>query len=274
MISPEPIYSHRVYVDFSGDLGNPKVEGSSKTVCIAWVLSSEEDREHNEKVLMDIKKSVGCGPEDEVQYQSLRRHPEKDQALAQLANLKIGVAVVVALKENIRDTNLSGRARAILINSFPWACVAAHLSESTPESVQVCAQLIFDQVAWSDFREELVTDLVRDYKPIVSPDDCIKFLDSPSAPLLQLADIIAGMCQDYIESIDRSDLIPCQVCWAKGWPSHHKRCRKGNLRQNRLLKTMYPMLLKTPEGKVGERGLISRPPEAKDRFMFVDCIKW
>jgi hypothetical protein len=266
MISPKAIYTHRVYVDFSGDFGDPRVAGSSKTVCIAWVLTSEEDRKHNEKVLMDIKKSIGCKRENEIKYRSLRRHTKKDQALAQLANLKIGAVIVTVLKDVKASEKLTSREIAIAIHGFPWNRINRHLSEITPvnEVPNLCTQLVFDQVGWSHFKGDLINEFTKDSNVFkVSPDECIKFLDSKRTPLLQVADIIAGMCRDYIESIDRSDLIPCQVCWAKGWSSHPGRCRKGNLRRNVLLKTKYPMLLKDKDGRVFEMGLISRPPEAK-----------
>ncbi len=269
-------FTHRVYVDFSGDLGDPKVAGSSKTVCIAWVLTSEEDRKHNEKVLMDIKKSIGCKPEAEIKYRSLRRHPKRDQALAQLTNLKVGVVLVTVFKGVTASKTLTSREIAIEIHGFPWDRINKHLSETVlpDEQPNICVQLVFDQVGWINFKEELVSKFEQEVIFRVPPDESIKFLDSKRTPLLQLADIIAGMGRDYVENIDSSDLRFCQVCWAKGRAYPHQHCRKGNLRRNKLLDTLYLMLLKDPHGKVFERGLISRPPELSQRFWFIDCVSW
>ena len=98
-----PEYTHRIFVDFSGDDGDPSKHGASKVICIAWVLSSEADLTHNKTVILKIKKLIGCKPKDELKYSTLSRHQKKRQALTLLSELKISVVVVPVIKEYIKE---------------------------------------------------------------------------------------------------------------------------------------------------------------------------
>lgn len=285
MKSRQPIpntqaFTHRIYVDFSGDTGDPQKKGASKVLCIAWVLTAEEDRRHNEDIVFKMKRIIGCKPENEIKYRSIRRHPRKHEVLKYLEQLKIGAVIVPVLKERVHEAELrdpTTRKLAILLHHFPLQRIFAHLEETTPEDElsRLLMQLVFDQVAWSGFREEIVQRLQDEHNIDwrVSPKESVKFLDSKRYPLLQIADLIAGLGLEYMESVQGIQLLPCQLCWSKGEAQHHRGCPKKAIGNATLMKVLYSLLLKKDD-KAFERGFIARPPTISYQYWFVDCITW
>lgn len=274
-------FTHRIYVDFSGDTGDPQTEGASKVICIAWVLTTEEDRRYNEIIVLEMKRVIGCKPEDEIKYRSIRRHPRKQEALAYLDQAKVALVIVPVLKERVREERLrdpTTQELAILLHHFPLDRIFDYVEETTPsdELSEVLLQLVFDQVSWSGFREEIVHRLQTEHKIAwrVPTEQCVKFLDSKRYPMLQLADLLAGLGREYIESVDRTQLLPCQLCWSKGKPLYHRGCKKKPIGNGHLMKLLYSLLIKERDGKAFERGFIARPPTIAYQYWFVDCIPW
>lgn len=274
-------FTHRIYVDFSGDTGDPQTEGASKVICIAWVLTTEEDRQYNESIVLKMKRVIGCKPENEIKYRSIRRHPHKHEVLKHLEQVKAGTVIVPVLKERVREEQLrdpTTKELAILLHHFPLNRMFNHLEETTPEDElsRVVIQLVFDQVSWSGFREEIVHRLEKEHNVVwrISPKESLKFLDSKRNLMLQLADLIAGLGREYIESVDSTQLLPCQLCWSKEKPLYHRGCKKKPIGNGHLMKLLYPLLIKKRDGKAFERGFIARPPTIAYQYWFVDCIPW
>lgn len=248
-------------------------------VCIAWVLTAEEDRWHNEGMVLEMKRLIGCKQEDELKYRSLRRHPRKCEALTCLEQAKVGVVIVPVLKERVREAELrdpTTKELAILLHHFPLQRIFDHLGETSPEDEipRLLVQLVFDQVSWSGFREEIVRRLQQEgYIMRVAPEECVRFHNSKKSLMLQLADIIAGLAREYMDSLEGVQLPPCQLCWVKGKPIYPRRCRKKPVGNTTLLKVLRPLLLEK-NGAVWERGFVVRPPAVRYYYWFIDCIPW
>jgi len=275
-----PPFTHRIYVDFSGDMGDPNKEGASKVVCIAWVLTAEADRWHNEGMVLEMKRAIGCKPEHELKYRTLRRHPKKYEALAYLKQAKVGAVIVPVLKERLRDAELrdpTTKALAILLHHFPLKTVFDHLMETIPgdEWPRVLVQLVFDQVGWARFREDVVHRLEEEHDIVwrVSPEESVRFHDSKKNLMLQLADVIAGLARDYMESLETVKLPPCSICWVRQKQMRPRGCELKPLGDARLMNVLHSLLLER-NGAVWERGFLVRPPAVRYEYWFVDCITW
>lgn len=267
-------FTHRVYVDFSGDDGDPRTPGASRCVCIAWVASAESNLYHNKGVVLQIKKVIGCRATDNLRYKSLRRHRLKKEALNLLTQLKVSAVVVPVLKERITDEELRNpRTKKLvdLIHYFPLSSLLNHITETYPD---IYFQLIFDQVGWrgceEDIQNSFKQDTELDWKR--ARPDWLRFTKSGSNLMLQLADIIAGLGREYVEDLQTRKLPPCLVCWLKGtYDCSYKRNRK-KVGKTSLLRILYPLLIRNESGKVWERGFVVRPPGVHRDYLFVDCL--
>jgi len=273
-------FTHRIYVDFSGDMGDPRKEGASKVVCIAWVLTAEQDRWHNEGMVLEMKRAIGCRPEDELKYRSLRRHPRKHEALACLEAAKAGVVVVPVLKQRVREEELrdpTTKKLAVLLHHFPLATMFEHLVETVPQEHQpgLVVQLVFDQVGWGGFRDQIVQRLEEEHHIVwrVPSEQSVRFENSRRSLMLQLADVVAGLAREYVEGLEGIRLPPCQVCWVKGKRIRPRGCDMRPIGDAILMKMMRPLLLEK-DGDVWERGFLVRPPAVKYEYCFVDCLPW
>ncbi|OGO02739.1 MAG: hypothetical protein A2Y72_04145 [Chloroflexi bacterium RBG_13_53_26] len=225
-------FTHRIFSDFSGDDGDPRTPGASPTICIAWVISAEEDIRHNRGVVLAMKKTIGCRPDAELKYGSFRRHRRKSEALDLLSKAKIEVIIAPVL-------------------------------------------LVFDEIGWVGCRDAVRTALEQDKKLDLKSarPDWLLFTKSGGNLMLQLADVIAGLGREYVESLLDVPLPPCRVCWIKG-----KRTTCSNLRhrqtvgQAKLMHTLRPLLLKNDAGECWEQGFYIRPPGTEREYLFVDCL--
>ncbi len=275
-----PGFTHRVYVDFSGDMGDPRTEGTTKTVCIAWVLTAEGDRWHNEGMVGEMKRVIGCKQGDELKYRSLRRHPRKDEALRCLKEARAGAVVVPVLKERLREEELrdpSTRKLALLLHHFPLDVIFRHLGETVAqeELPGLLLQLVFDQVTWADFRQQVVRRLEEEHHVVwsIPPAESVRFENSRRSLMLQLADVIAGLAREYVEGLEGIRLPPCQFCWVKGKPMRPRACTMKPVGSAKLMNVLRPLLL-DKNGDVWERGFLVRPPAVRYEYWFVDCVPW
>ncbi len=267
-------FTHRIYVDFSGDDGDPRTPGASRCICIAWVASAENDLYHNEGIVLQIKKVIGCRANAELKYKSLRRHRLKREALDLLTQLKISAVVVPVLKERITDEELRNpRTKKLvdLIHYFPLSGLINHIEQTYPDSY---FQLVFDQVGWrgceEDIRNSFKQDAGLDWER--ARPDWLLFAKSGSKLMLQLADIIAGLAREYVEDLLSRKLPPCVVCWLKRtYDCSYKRNRK-KVGKASLMQILYPLLIQNESGKVWEKGFVVRPPAVVRDFLFVDCL--
>jgi hypothetical protein len=267
-------FTHRIYVDFSGDDGDPRTLGASRCLCIAWVASAESDLYHNNGVVLQIKKVIGCGTGDNLRYKSLRRHRLKKEALGLLTQLKISAVVVPVLKERITEEELKNpRTKKLvdLIHSFPLSRLLNHITQTSPD---IYFQLIFDQVGWrgceEDIRSSFRQDTELDWER--ARPDWLLFTKSGSNLMLQLTDIIAGLGREYIEDLQTRKLPSCVVCWLKGtYDCSYKRKRK-QVGKTSLMQILCPLLIRDESGKVWEKGFVVRPPAVSRDYLFIDCL--
>jgi len=90
--------------------------------------------------------------------------------------------------------------------------------------------------------------------------------------MLQLADVIAGLGREYIEGLQGRKLPSCIVCWLKGNRDCSYKRAKKTVGQAKLMRILYPLLIKNDVGKVWETGFVVRPPGVERDYLFVDCL--
>jgi len=267
-------FTHRIYVDFSGDDGDPRTPGASRCICIAWVASTEGNLYYNKGVVLQIKKVIGCRASDNLRYTSLRRHRLKNKALSLLTQLKVSVVVIPVLKERIKEEGLKNpRSKRLidLIHYFPLSRLINHISQTYPD---IYFQLVFDQVGWrgckGDIENSFKQDTELDWGRARS--DWLLFAKSGNNLMLQLADIVAGLAREYVEDLQSRRLPPCIVCWLKGtYDCSYKRNRR-KVSKTSLMQVLYPLLIRNELNKVWERGFVMRPPGVEKDYLFVDCL--
>ncbi len=263
-------FTHRIFIDFSGDDGDPRTPGSSRYICIAWVLSKEEDIYYNQGIALAIKKIIGTRKDAELKYTSLKRHRHKSAALNILAQAKIQVLLAPILKERLTDEELKNPRTKRLINLIHDFPLSRFLDEFDKDTSDVYFQLVFDEVGWAGCQEEIAR-LFRQ-KPrldlINARTDWLRFAKSGGNLMLQIADLIAGLGYEYMSGLQETRLPPCQVCWLKG----RSRCRSLPNNNKNLLNVVYPWLLKNNNGIAWEYGFVVRPPGTCRDYMFVDCL--
>ncbi len=267
-------FTHRIYVDFSGDDGDPRTAGASRCICIAWVASTEDDLYHNEGIVLQIKKVIGCQANAELKYKSLRRHKLKKQALDLLSQLKISAVVVPVLKERLTEEELRNpRTKKLvdLIHSFPLSRLLDYVTQRHPD---IYFQLVFDQVGWRGCEE----DIRNSFRKNTQLDwekarlDWLLFAKSGNKLMLQLADIIAGLAREYVEDLQSRKLPPCIVCWLKQTYDCSYKRNKKKVGKASLMQVVYPLLIKDESSKVWERGFVTRPPGVIKDYLFIDCL--
>jgi hypothetical protein len=266
-------YTHKLYVDFSGDDGDPSTPGANKSMCIAWILSAIGDIRYNQGIVLQMKKVIGCRPNAELKYTSLKRHAKKMEALQLLSKTKIRVVLVPVLKTRIKEEELrSPRTKMLVavIHYFPFIRFGKYLNIAEDK---LC-QLVFDEFSWVSCREEIIK-LFKNTPQIiwkVPIEECLRFVKSTSNLMLQLADVVAGLGHEYIESLYEVRLPSCAICVVKGKPERPCRykLKEKTLPNDHLMRLLYPLLLK--EDEVWENGFVVRPPGASIEYKFIDCI--
>jgi hypothetical protein len=227
-----------------------------------------------------MKRVIGCKQEDELKYRSLRRHPRKHEALACLKQARVGVAVVPVLKERVREEELrdpSTRKLALLLHHFPLEVIFQHLGETVAQDEwpRLLLQLVFDQVTWAGFRQQVVRRLEEEHHVVwrIPPEESVKFGNSKKSLMLQLADVVAGLTREYIEGLEGVRLPPCRVCWVNEKRMRPRGCAMRPVGNARLMNVLRPLLL-DKNGDVWERGFVVRPPAVRYEYWFVDCVPW
>jgi len=267
-------FTHRIYVDFSGDDGDPRKAGASKCICIAWVMSSESDISYNENIVLQIKKLISCKPDAELKYKSLRRHRRKKDALALLCHLKVKAVVVSVLKPRIAEEELRDpRTKRLvnLIHYFPLSRLLDYIGGTHPD---LYFQLVFDQVGWRGCQDNILDSFKQDTELDWSQarPDWLLFTKSGGKLMLQLADIIAGLTREYIETLQGQKLPPCLACWLKGKHGCSYKRKGKAVGQAKLMRILYPLLIRDKEGEAWETGFVVRPPGADRDYLFIDCL--
>jgi len=278
MVSPtEPkSFTHSIFVDFSGDDGDPSKPNSSKVISMAWVLSSSQDIWHNEGIVLEMKKLIGCRPNDEIKYRSLRRHPKKTDALAMLAYSKVQILILLVLKERVKETAFRDPKTKRLVDYIHYFPIRRFFDAGAlPPYPESWFQLVFDEIGWAGCQDEIRRFYSEDENIIWDADKDTKSLlfgKSGAMLMLQLADIFAGMMREYVEKLDNRDLPPCHVCHIKkirdcSYKRKHLRPGKAE-----LMNILYPLLITNSNGVTIDTGFMVRPPEVQYNYLFVDCL--
>ena len=275
LTEPKP-FTHKVFVDFSGDDGDPSKPGSSKVISMAWVLSSVQDIQHNGGIVLQMKKLIGCKPKDEIKYRSIRRHAKKMEVLTILRKARVQLLILLVLKERVKDDSFRDPKTKRLVDYIHYFPISRFFTTKTlPPYPESWFQLIFDEVGWAGCQNEIRRFYSSDKDIIWDADKdpgSILFGKSGAILLLQLADIFAGMMREYIEQLENRNLPPCQVC-------HIKRVRDCSYKRTHLtvgraelMNIIYPLLISHTNGIKIDVGLMVRPPEVQYRFLFIDCL--
>lgn len=278
MVSPaEPKpFTHSIFVDFSGDDGDPSKPNSSKTISMAWVLSSSQDIWYNEGIVLKMKKLIGCHRDDEIKYRSLRRNTKKMDALAMLAQSRVQILILVVLKERVKETTFRDPKTKRLVDYIHYFPISRFFKSGTlrpyPES---WFQLVFDEVGWAGCQDAIRRFYTKDEDIIWDADKDPKSLlfgKSGAMLMLQLADIFAGMAREYVEELDSRSLPPCHVC-------HIKKIRDCSYRRKHLrpgkaelMNILYPLLITGGNSMAIDTGFMVRPPDMQRNYLFVDCL--
>lgn len=266
-------FTHRIYVDFSGDDGDPRTPGASRCMAIAWVLSAEDDLYHNQSVVLGIKKLIGCRAGDELKYRSLRHHKKKNEALSMLSQLRVKAVLAPVVKERIGDEELKNpRTKKLvnLIHDFPLNRILDYFDR---ECQDVYFQLVFDEVGWAGCQIEIERSFSKyklDYDS--ARPDWLLFGKSGAILMLQLADIFAGLAHEYVEHVLSIKRPPCSVCWVRETRDCSYKRQKKKLGKASLIEAVYPLLLRLEDGQLWDVGFIPRPPAVRPEFLFVECL--
>ena len=273
-------FTHRIYVDFSGDDGDPRISGASKIISMAWVLTAEADIWHNEGIVLKMKNLVRCRKTDELKYRTIRRHREKKQVLELLKQAKVQLVAVTILKEDLRQDELrKPRTKKLidLIHHFP----VNRFFSVLPPYPESWFQLVFDEIGWAGCEDEIRHSYVMDENIIFDPvkdSQSLIFGKSSSILMLQMADIFAGMTREYMESLQGQRLPPCQVCYVKGIGAVHnceynprRYGRAKSIGNGQLMNIIYPLIIGKSDNNKWDTGFLVRPPGSKFNYLFIDC---
>jgi hypothetical protein len=241
---------------------------------IAWALSAEDDIFHNKGIVLQIKKVIGCHPDAELKYKSLKRHPRKRKALQLLSQLKLKVVTALVLKERIAEEDLRNPKTKRLVNLihyFPLSRVADYFSREYPD---VYFQLVFDEIGWAGCQEGIKESFRKDKRLDweQARPDWLLFAKSGANLMLQLTDVLAGLAREYIEGSLNEKYPPCRVCWLKRVRDCSFKRNKKIVGKGSLIRLLYPLLLKNDEGKASEVGFLARPPGTERDYLFIDCL--
>jgi hypothetical protein len=271
---PKP-FTHIIYSDFSGDDGGYNTPGSSKCLCVAWVLTKVEDIPYNENIVFQMKDLIHCKHINELKYKGIVNHPQKMALLSLVSKLKAVVIINPVIKAKISDETIkSPKTKKLLkiIHGVPLRRFTEYLSAVSPDC---CYQLVIDEMSWSNYQNDILNHLKADIPDLnwkTAREDWLYFGNSKHSLLLQLADIIAGMGREYIEDLQSKTFPPCRPCYFMKWSNCPVR-RKGNkIGRNDLLKPLKPVLLRNSAGQFFPGGFVVRPPEIEIDYRFVECL--
>jgi len=269
-------FTHKIYVDFSGDDGDPSKPNSSKVISMAWVLSSVQNIRHNEGIVLQMKKLIDCKPKDEIKYRSIRRHRKKMELLTILTKARVWLLILVVLKERVKDAGFRDPRTKRLIDYIHYFPISRFITTKTlPPYPEAWFQLVFDEIGWAGC-QDAIRRFYDDDKNIIwdvkKDPNSVLFGKSGAILMLQLADIFAGMMREYIENLRSRDFPPCHVCHIKGIRDCSYRRKRLTVGRAELMKIVHPLLISGSDGIKIDVGFMIRPPEVQFRYLFIDCL--
>lgn len=271
---PRP-FTHRVFVDFSGDDGDSRTPGSSQWLTVSWVISEEGHIRFNEGIVLQMKNIIGCKAGNELKYRSLKRHRKKEDCLDLLAQLKVKVVLMCVEKRSITEQDMRDpgtKHLVAILHTLPFGRVIRVL----PDTPEPYFQLVMDEVSWRSCEADIIVSFKQDMGLDWSQarPDWLRFAKSGGDLMIQLADVLAGVATEYMETLP-AQRPPCrQVCQPHNRIIPCRYVRKGlPVGQIRLLRKIWPLLAMGADGKVWDTGLIMRPPTIEWPFMFLHCLR-
>ena len=273
-----PSYTHAVFSDFSGDDGTKFGRGSTSCLTLAWLATREDDVEHNERVLFQIKKAVGCRPTDELKYVSVKSHPRnKDATLRILGSLKVDVSCVTVFKKPFLEQDNDPRFAdprtkmlVVVMQSFPFSGLIKDLREHYGD---VRPRIVVDEVHWRQTQDDIIA-LLSEEEEWFSRES-FQFRPSGAVPLLQIADIFCGAVREFCEGIETQTLPPCHVCRTRNFKPRDCGWRRKGRRPDgfNVMSAIYPLLLRAPGATYRiPHGLYFLPDSMNNKLEFIDCL--
>ncbi len=264
-------FTDRIYVDFAGDDGDPAKPGASRYICMAWIVSKEEDLRYNQGIILDIKKLIGSRKDAELKYTSVKHHRNKQEALRILSEAKIALLLIFVLKERISSEELRDPSTKMLIKLIHSAPLNGILPKTLgSREYPVYFQLIFDEISWSQCQRDIAAVFKENARldwPNARPD-WLLFAKSGGNLMLQMADLMAGLGYEYLDGLKDCTLPPCVVCSL----NNGARCRQLPTQNKRLLEVVHDKLIRGEGGLIWDNGISVWPTAAAREYLFLDCL--
>ncbi len=169
-----------VFIDESGDTGKPKQEGSSASFCMSVCICSDKDIEKLSLKILALVAHIG---KKEIKYSKLSRD-HKIYVIKEIEKLKIKSYCVYSSKNGV------------YLNSL--------LKDTFQDLVQKLAQHKEEKVKFiidgeeNSFYRKIYTDVISMYFKKYT----LKFANSRKTPLLQVADMYAGMRRSFFDLVE------------------------------------------------------------------------
>lgn len=278
------------YVDASGDDGfkfGEKSEGSSVCYCVCMFLSKQEHIPHNLEVLEEIKKEIGCKPEHELKYTTMRRHKNSQKAHQLLKKLRGTVVSWIAFKKDITDVAMLDTKNKLLskfCHVFPIESINNILKHDPNKKIFIAVDVM--KKCEMDGVSDLLTGKKFDFgfyegQPVIESYN-LKFRDSKDKDfkLLQVADIISGVIRSGYEDFyfNKTEYPKCHICFNSGKRrALRPKCikqYKGKIRnklQNLFL--LEDLFLKDDKRDILMNGLTPYPFKFHSSLCFLDCFQ-
>lgn len=198
-------FDYVMYVDASGDDGFKFDNGSTACFAAAALLVKQEDIEHNLEILGQIKKVLGCKPEDEIKYSRVRRHRRADDAFALLEGIRGNLSCFVAFKKELDPVQFVGNKQM----SVMCHVMAIHSIKAYPFLENTKLQIAIDRMKHT---EEVPVEyhVTRESVKRDNVDMDIVFRDSKDSRylLIQIADLLCGAIREHFEQYEtQSDML-------------------------------------------------------------------
>lgn len=155
-------FTHRIYVDFSGDDGDPRTPGASASITAAWVICRHDAIRDNQGIVLAIKKLIGCKPRDNLRYRALRTHSKRRQALSLLSGLKGKVILIPVVKKHIKEEQYRNPKTKRLVSILHTLPLHRVFDDLRGEEDDPYIQLILDEVGWGQCKAEVSSQFHAD----------------------------------------------------------------------------------------------------------------
>jgi len=286
-------YKYIMFVDASGDDGykfkETSNEGSSFSFVVSCFVTTPQDLEHNQQVLLNMKHALFIKPEQEIKSTALKRHRNASAVYSEMTHLKGFAYSLIADKKLIRDaipdptnelhvlTLIAQQDLSGITHTFPYLSLYSSNLVSNTDNILIVIDNMKKREMES-IKSILSTQNVGNYDLI--------FRDSKDKnfTLIQIADIMAGTIRNYYEKclpIGKHNRY-CRLCFSS--LAKHKPNSitfKCKTKENKLYKpfisdTNFNTVLlfhqhNDTDLSLGEHFIIL-PVEHSFYFMYIACL--